>query len=104
VNLDGLAPGFALARVDFAQIQNLTLHHPAIGQAAVFHHAPVLVELAAFLASIAAKKHCAQVSRKLAPSAQRPKSSPHAFAQPRPLSIKHLRARNRLIPRKTTAS
>jgi hypothetical protein len=47
LHLDGLAPGLALAGVDLAQVQHLALSNTAISQAARFHDAPVLVELAA---------------------------------------------------------
>jgi len=57
VQLDGLAPGFALAGVDLAQVEHLALHDSAIAAPAVLRHAPVLVVLAVLPASVAAQEH-----------------------------------------------
>ena len=57
LQLDGLAPCLALAGIDLAQIQHLTLHDTAVAATAVLHHAPVIVDLAVLLASVAAQEH-----------------------------------------------
>jgi hypothetical protein len=44
--LDLMAPCFALAIIDLAQIQNRTLHHPTARTAPAFDNAPVAVLLA----------------------------------------------------------
>ena len=103
VHFDGLAPGFALAGVDLAQVQHLALHDAPVGKPAVLHEVPVFVGLAILHASGAAQEH-APHSTKHTPKAQGPRSSLQAFRRAGPLRIKHLRqpkGRNRT---KATAS
>ena len=57
VHLDGLAPCFALAGVDLAQVQHLTLHHTTVTHTPVLHHVPVALGLAILDPSGAAQKH-----------------------------------------------
>ena len=61
LQLDGLAPRLALARVDLPEVQHLTLHHATIGKATILHHAPVLVALTVLHASIASQEHATSV-------------------------------------------
>jgi hypothetical protein len=56
LHLDGLAPSFALAGVDLAQIQHLALRHTPIAQAPVLHKVPIFVNLAILHASAAAQE------------------------------------------------
>src|SRR4029077_15368020 len=59
LHLDGLAPRFALARVDLAQVEHLTLRHAPIGKTPILDKVPVLVDLAVLHASAAAQEHVA---------------------------------------------
>ena len=45
-NLDRLAPGLRLGRIDLAQIQDVPLHHPATVETLVLDDAPIEVCLA----------------------------------------------------------
>jgi len=51
------APSLALAVVDLTQIQDLSLHHPAIGAALGFDDVPVAMLLAVLESPIAAQIH-----------------------------------------------
>ena len=57
MHLYRLAPRLALAGVNLPEVQHLALSHPPVAQTPVLHDAPVLVDLAVLLASIAAQKH-----------------------------------------------
>ena len=57
IHLNGLAPCFALAGVDLAQVQHLTLHHTTVTHTPVLHHVPVRVGLAILDPSGAAQKN-----------------------------------------------
>ena len=56
-DLDGLAPGLALAVVDLAEVQHGPLHHAPARDAAGLDDAPVPVELAVLAAGVAALEH-----------------------------------------------
>jgi hypothetical protein len=57
MDFDRLAPGFALAGIDLAQAEHLTVYYTAIGKTPVLHDTPVVVRLAVLQASIAAQEH-----------------------------------------------
>lgn len=57
LHFDGLAPGFALAGVGLAEIVHLALRHAAVTEAARLDDAPILVDLAVLLATLAAQEH-----------------------------------------------
>ena len=63
-HLDGAAPRRALAVVDLAEIQDLTLDDPAAAHAAVLHHAPVAVFLAVLESLLAAHEHGRRLRRR----------------------------------------
>ena len=54
---DRLAPGLGFAVVDLTEIQHRALHHSPARDAAAFHHAPVAVGLAVFVANRRAQEH-----------------------------------------------
>lgn len=74
----------------------LTLGHSAIGQATVHHHAPILMDLAALLAALAAQVYAPHCTKRCQ-EPQRPTSSLQAFALHGPIRINHLRAQNESI-------
>jgi hypothetical protein len=90
VHLDGLAPRLALAGVDLAQVQHLSLHHTAVAAAPALHHAPVIVDLAVLLASVAAQEHGPKFWARAAPGA-RTKVSTTDLVASRSLQINNLR-------------
>ena len=63
-HLDRAAPRRALAVVDLAEIQDLSLHDPAAAHAAVFDHAPVAVLLAVLESLLAAHEHERRLRRR----------------------------------------
>jgi hypothetical protein len=54
---DQLAPGLALAVIDFAEIQHLPLDHPAAGATLVLDDIPVAMLFAVFEASVESQEH-----------------------------------------------
>jgi hypothetical protein len=103
MHFDGLAPGFALAGVDLAQVQHLALHDTPAGKPAVLHEVPVFVGLAILHASGAAQEHAPHSTNALA-AAQGPRSSLQAFRRADPLRINDLRQPKGRNLMKATAS
>lgn len=59
-----MAPGFPLAVVDLAQVQNMPLHYTPISQSVILDNAPTAVFLAIFDARLHPKKHAAIVYKR----------------------------------------
>jgi hypothetical protein len=63
-SLDYPAPGFMLAVIQLAQIQHLSLHHPAASAAPVLDNAPIAVRLAVLNSPGESQEHVADSTAK----------------------------------------
>ncbi len=91
IDFDRLAPGVALAGIDLAQVENLTLYYTAIGKTPVLHDTPVFVTCRPLSVDCSAGTYPA--STKASPRRQGARSPLQAFAEHSPLRINHLRGR-----------
>ncbi len=60
-HFERLTPAGALRVVDLAEIEHLTLYHPALAGSAILDDAPVAVLFAVFAAGLGAQEHASSV-------------------------------------------